>query len=466
MSITIISFCVMVLAIINFWLLQSYVIRQRIDTLTATADRVSEMLVNVNPDDGRSFNLFISLVTALAELNNAAVVLVDYQGGIIINSSTVSPDRTALADALAYDAPRIVRGDALYGVDCLTYVLPLKRGSATTGYCLVSVQYPALSTDLGSTLRLFSIALVISVPLAIVLSLIMSRSITKPIFALGKAAKSYARGQFERADVYTDIAELKQLATTYEEMRTALEQTEAVRRDFVANVSHDLRSPLTTVGGFLDLLQGGAIEPERYGEYFQIMRDEVTHMAYLVDCYLDINKYDSGNVPLNRSRVDLCELVRRAIIREEAALDASGRELEVELPDTPLYAELDEGAMGRVLSNLLGNAVKYAAADVSPIDVGIRTSGDTATVYVRNSGFIDPADVPHLFDRFYRCDKSRTRGGTGLGLFIARAIVRQHGSDLAVDVTDDTVTFCFDVAVKNITRSGRFEKTPEDPEAV
>jgi signal transduction histidine kinase len=238
--------------------------------------------------------------------------------------------------------------------------------------------------------------------------------------------------------------ELGRLGRTFNDMTARLQAARQMQIDFVANVSHELRTPLTSVKGTLETLRGGAIDDlEVRDRFLETIENETDRLIRLVNDLLLLSRADSEALNLRRERVDLNELVRATV--ERLAPQATARDLTVQVvasTDAPL-AWADAGQVGQVLVNLLDNAIKYSRPGRSVTVSVSRTPEQFARVQVRDEGIGIPAEhLPHIGQRFYRADRarSRTQGGNGLGLAIARSLVQAHGGQLWLESQEDVGT--------------------------
>ncbi|MBI3964945.1 MAG: HAMP domain-containing histidine kinase [Chloroflexi bacterium] len=291
----------------------------------------------------------------------------------------------------------------------------------------------------------------------------LSRSIAEPIRRVTKASEQIARGRYDQEIEVRSRDELGRLAATFNTMAHAVAQTNRSQRDFLANVSHDLRTPLTSIQGFSQAMIDGTLrEPRDYAHAAQIINDEAARMHRLVDDLLDLSRLESGQSKLNSEPVDVTDLLRICVRRFER--NATAGEIDLSLQADALPPILgDVGRLEQVFANLLDNAVKHTPSGgrivvkAKPLRAeesgrlrdhlpglgarrgGAGTAGPAAyvSVSVENSGsYIEPEELERVFERFYQVDKSRARGvGSGLGLAIVREIVQAHGG--VVEATSD-----------------------------
>ena len=261
----------------------------------------------------------------------------------------------------------------------------------------------------------------------------IARAQTQPIREIRGAVMDFAKGDFSRrVEISTGNGELMDLADSVNRMANELSNLEESRKTFVSNVSHELRSPLTCMQGYVQGMLDGTIPPEEQPRYMQVVLDETRRLTKLVSDLLKLSRYESGKVPLNVQRFDIHELLRRSIIAFGARLEEKNVDVHVDMPDGECYVMADSDRISQVLVNLLDNALKFLPAQGGRLEISVSADGRTAQVRIADNGpGISPQDLPHIFDRFYKADKAHTSGmGTGLGLSIVRRILNDHGQQI------------------------------------
>ena len=302
------------------------------------------------------------------------------------------------------------------------------------------------------------IQVTVSLLVILIAVLVMSgstRNECRPLREMAQAARDFGHGNL-KARVRTgghNSEEVDELAVAFNNMAESLEKSEYQRQEFVANVSHELKTPMTTIGGYVDGMLDGTIPPERHRYYMQIVSDETKRLSRLVRSMLDISRLqDQGGIPEEKkTRFDMEECVGEVLITFEQKIVSKELDVEVDLPDHPVFTRADKDAVTQVVYNLLDNAVKFCAQG-GALGVRLRIGGNKIYVTVSNEGrTIPPEELPLVFDRFHKIDKARNRSqeGWGLGLYIVKTLVCSHGENISVASRDGKTEFTFTMPLVN-----------------
>jgi signal transduction histidine kinase len=293
----------------------------------------------------------------------------------------------------------------------------------------------------------------LAIVLAILAVLYITERITRPIIQMTKTVRQFSKGNYDARISYKGDDEVGELAFSFNKMADEVNTLETARRSFVANVSHELRSPLTSMRGFLVAMQDGTIPPEDYQKYLKIVIAENNRMISMVNDLLDMARIESGDVKPNFSIFDIAETIRTTIITFEARILEKKLDVSVELGDEPVFVEADRSQIIQVLRNLIDNAIKFTPVG-GRLYLSLSTERNIAWVTVKDSGRgISEEDIPHVFERFYKAEKAHTpdsNSGTGLGLAIAKRIIDAHGQTITVKNEGGA---CFMFSLKRVARS-------------
>ena len=257
----------------------------------------------------------------------------------------------------------------------------------------------------------------------------ISERVIAPLRQISSAAKSFANGKFDVRVPVHGSDEVAELAETFNNMAESLDNYDNMRNTFMSNVSHDLRSPMTSIAGFIDGILDGVIPPEQHEYYLKVVSNEVHRLSRLVSSLLDLSRIQAGDRKFTMSRFDVCEMAKRILISFEQKIDAKHLEVEVDMPEDRIYVNADSDAIYQVIYNLCHNAVKFSS-EGGLLRLSItRIKGKKVLIEVFNEGQgISREDLQYVFERFYKSDKSRglDKSGAGLGLFISKTIIGAH----------------------------------------
>ena len=293
-----------------------------------------------------------------------------------------------------------------------------------------------------SVRRVVLVALVVAVIAAVVLSAALGRRIARPLRDVGRAARRIAAGDYAARVPRTGPEELADLADSFNQMATALEEQERMRRELIANAAHELRTPLTNLQGYLEALRDEVIPADR--ATFESLWDEAERLVRLSRSLDVLAAGDAGLARASVVDLDVAAAVRSATELVAPAMTAAGLACEVDVPRV-LRGWADPDGLAQVLANLLQNALRYTPPGGS-VRVAAETGQGEAVVSVANTGpGIPPEDLPHVFERFYRVEKSRdpAQGGAGIGLAIVRALVESFGGRVGAESGDGVTRIWF-----------------------
>ena len=432
---------------------------QNQQTMIRDAEAVAELAEAYDSvgDLQNNFDFHISL-SLFTKVGDAEALLCDTDGVIRICScekfscdhigQTVDPvllaeiqkdgswyEETSLSSI--YDEPRYLAGQTLLASD-----------GEQIGYVLVSA--PMAQTKnfmLRSSTLFFYVAIAVLI-VSMLAASFLSRMQVRPLGQMADAARRFGRGELgvRVEESPKNTSEINDLARAFNTMVDSLESSERRRQEFVANVSHELKTPMTTIGGYIDGMLDGTIPPEKQQHYMQIVSGEVRRLSRLVRNMLDISRLQAMGVEESRmTRFDLGELMSDVIITFEQKINGKGLNVDVELPDRPVWVKAERDGITQVVYNLLDNAIKFCPQG-GKLGLFLALEGGKAKVTVQNSGpTIDPNELPLLFDRFHKADKSRSadREGWGLGLYIAKTIVGAYGGDIWATSENGITNFIF-----------------------
>ena len=307
------------------------------------------------------------------------------------------------------------------------------------------------STSVQATTIFFYVSVFVLV-VALIMSYLMSRNQSRALEEVANAATRFAHGDLDaRAAVGgKNTEEADALATAFNSMAQSLANSERQRKEFVANVSHELKTPMTTIAGFVDGMLDGTIPQESHNHYMRLVSDEVRRLSRLVRSMLEISRLQANGIAEEKKqRFDLCEAIGQVLVSFEQRVNRKRIHMEVELPDRSVYTKADPDSITQVIYNLTDNAIKFCN-EAGRLRVCLQVEAGKARVIIQNTGpTIAPEDLPLIFDRFQKADKSRSADpdGVGLGLYIVKTILDCHGEDIYVTSENELTTFTFTLPV-------------------
>lgn len=323
------------------------------------------------------------------------------------------------------------------------------------GIVIASTPVTESMQALNALSRIYLLSSLIAIVVAIGIMIWVAKLHSRPLHQMRKAAVAFGHGDLD-ARVRVDPAypdEIQELALAFNNMADSLQKSEYRRQEFVANVSHELKTPMTTIAGFADGILDGTIPPEKQEHYLTLISQETKRLNRLVRSMLDTTRLqENQSIPEDqKSRFDLSDCAVQVLLSFEQKITEKNLDVQVDFPDYPVYTRAQQDQITQVLYNLLDNAVKFCPPK-GILGCRIRTGGNKIYVSVHNSGkTIPPQELPLLFDRFHKLDKSRTenRDGWGLGLYIVKTIICAHGENISVVSRDGQTEFTFTLPLVN-----------------
>ena len=450
-----------------FSLSYSYARSQQDDELAAQARVVGQLSVNylesgryMDMEELQSDEDFQRLATFAATVSEVDFLICDVEGHVLLSTDaalsglvvTMPADMTeeVLRRGITSDRTDI---DGLYENRRSVVGVPAMNENSQEAVGLVFAVSATTSLDTmwtGFVGQFFMTAFVVLMISFMASSITTMRQI-QPIREMAKATRRYAEGDFDiRMNDYGRDDELGELAASFNNMAENLQQTERQRREFIANISHELKTPMTTIAGYTDGILDGTIPPENERQYLQIISDESRRLSRLVRRMLDVSQLQAIDPLREGKHFDICESMRRVLISMERKITDRNLDVDADIPEEPILVLGDKDMITQVIYNLLENATKFAR-EGSTLYLGVTTIDGKARVTVRNEGDTIPAEeLPLLFERFHKSDKSRSedKDGYGLGLYIVKTILEQHKEKISVTSEDGVTTFSFSLATE------------------
>ena len=405
---------------------------------------------------------YSSYMASIAMISNSHIIVADSTGTILFatDGSQFVMDN---AGQLPEDVVEQVRTTGTYnGMTSLGGIYPERRytsalpvinqiGSLTVtqGIILVGASASNLNEMWSSTATIFFFSAVVVFLISVIASTLTSAYQTRPLIEMAEAARKFGQGEFDmRVTGYEDRGdEVSDLAEAFNSMANSLEKVESQRAEFIANVSHELKTPMTTIAGFAEGILDGTIPPERERESLEIVVSETRRLSRLVRRMLDLSRLNAlaESTVTAQETFDLTEVMSRVLISLETKITDRQLDVEVQMPEDKLMVWGDPDSITQVCYNLLDNAAKFAAPGTA-ITVQITKKDGKAHTRIRNLGAtIPPEELPLLFERFHKADYSRSmdREGVGLGLYIVKTILGNLKETITVTSEDGVTQFHF-----------------------
>jgi signal transduction histidine kinase len=287
--------------------------------------------------------------------------------------------------------------------------------------------------------------------LTFVISYVATKKQAEPLNEMAVAAHRFARGDFSsRVEDSGRLDEIGQLTQAFNAMADSLESSEMLRREFVANISHELKTPMTVIAGFADGILDGTIPPENETRYLGVISSETRRLSRLVSSMLYMSKLQSADAgAILRNSFDISEVVRIALLSLDSKIEQKQLDVIAELPEEAIITRGDKDSITQVVYNLIDNAIKFSTPG-GVISLDLWKQGDQAYISFENHGETIPEEeLPHIFDRFHKTDKSRSadRDGVGLGLYIVKTILDKHNQDVFVTSANGATKFVFTLSM-------------------
>lgn len=330
--------------------------------------------------------------------------------------------------------------------------LPLTVSDTVIGYVFVAQDSTTALDAWQTLLPMFFLICLAVLLLALMMSYAYARHLAQPLRAMAAAARYFGHGDLSvRVEDTGRDDELGELTEAFNSMADSLEKSEEKRRDFIANVSHELKTPMTTIAGFADGILDGTIPPESQARYLQTISSETKRLSRMVRSMLELSRLQAEDrSALRQKSFDISEVLRLTLINFADKIDERKLDVDFQVPEVPIYTLGDSDAITQVVYNLLDNAIKFSS-DGSALGIFLWKDNQKAYVSIQNHGpTIPEAEIPLLFERFHKADRSRSRNrdGVGLGLYIVKTILNNHGEDIAVTSREGVTDFVFTLTLK------------------
>ena len=447
-------------------LVKEYLTETTVTSLQNDAAIIADLASAYSVEGSLDNQDFLLNLDVAAQISEADAVICDPSGQVILCSDALEGCShqgiwfnqeyvQKVIDSGGDSTTGVIRG--LYSESRYVVAKPIAshdRGSAL-GIVVVSTPIAGTTRILSRISNIFLTAAVFVVLAAVLAMSVAARRESRPLRDMARVATAFGHGNLEaRVKVEEGYSEeVEELALAFNNMASSLQKSEYQRQEFVANVSHELKTPMTTISGYVDGILDGTIPEHRRDHYLRIVSDETKRLSRLVRSMLDISQLQTqeGIPEEKKMHFDLEECLGGVLITFEKKINDKKLNVEVNMPEHPVYTMANRDYVTQVIYNLIDNAVKFCP-DGKTLGLSIREGGSKAYISVSNDGdTIPPEELPLVFDRFHKLDKSRSqnRDGWGLGLYIVKTIVCSHGENISVTSKDGKTEFTFTMPLVN-----------------
>lgn len=454
-TVVIVSFLVLGMAFV--FMGRYFVISDARDNMEANAEEIARAARSLSGENLDDWDMRMTL-SMLSQGTGNHIFLCDEQGYVVscsdMNLACEHMGRRVpaqyLQTILLEDQLRQMTDlSGFYAQNRMVVGEPIRNQRGVMGYVFVSKDASTIMAAYGTFIYVFFLTTLAVLSIAMLISLLFSKAMARHLDEMAIAARKYSHGDFSmRVSTDDRTDEMGALTDSFNAMADSLEKAERTRQEFIANVSHELKTPMTTIAGFAEGLLDGTIPREDEDKYLAVIADETRRLSRLVREMLDMSRMqDNIADPKNMTDFNLNETIITTLFSFETRAEEKQLEMDLKLPEDELWVHANQDAIHRVLYNLLDNAIKFARPG-SVLSVSIWRQQGKAYVSVADRGeTIPPDDLPMIFDRFHKSDRSRSldRDGVGLGLYLVKSILDAHDEDIAVTSRDGLTKFVFTV---------------------
>lgn len=454
--------CLVILGIGLSFQMYNYSVSEKHEALEQAAERISSLTEELYYNRSLSHERMLkTILTSMTNDKQIHIVICDENGQIFLTSDSYGNNfidaqvdsgiLKQIQTSGQYSSTGTLGG--LYRGESYTVGTSASNAlGAPVAYIFVTTSIENVHMLMTHVKNSFIFLAVIVFLLTSVSSYFIVKKMTKPLKQIALTSRKFACGNFSARVPNESSDEIGELTDAFNNMADSLEKSEELRRSFIGNVSHELRSPMTSISGFIDGILDGTIPPERSKHYLTIVSGEVHRLSRLVSRMLDITVLQGTDITEQSTHFDFCELLRRAVLSFEQRITDNSITVNVDIPAYPVNILANEDAIYQVVYNLIDNAVKFSFPE-SNIDIKASDHSGKLTFSIKNYGTEIPEDqLKVVFDRFHKTDKSRSKdkGGLGLGLYIAKTIIDQHHGKISAVSRDGYTEFSFTIFPRGI----------------
>ena len=447
-------------------LVKNLMTRQVQNTLQNNCATVVDLAEAYYTENALSRQDFFVNLSVATQVSGADAVICDAQGRLVLCSDApMGCQHQGMVIQKAFLEQVFQKGmvsetgmiQGLYSESRFVVGMPITdvRSQRAVGLVVLSAPVSNSLSMLDKLSDTYLLVSILAVVLGVIVITLMARRQSVPLREMARTASDFGHGRLD-ARVLVDSGspqEVQELALAFNNMASSLQKSEYQRQEFVANVSHELKTPMTTISGYVDGMLDGTIPPEKHTHYMELVSQETKRLSRLVRSMLDISRMQNqeGFPPEALTQFDMCESAGQVLIAFEQKITEKALNVAVDFPEYPVYTRANQDAVTQILYNLVDNGVKFCPR-AGTLGLSVREGGDKLYVSVGNQGEEIPAEeLPLVFDRFHKLDKSRAmnRDGWGLGLYIVKTLVDRHGENISVSSQDGYTEFTFTLPLVN-----------------
>ena len=432
------------ISIIGPRLTYSHILHRDARSLYSEASNIAGVYGNSYYSGNLTTDSFSSQMSSLSTYLDAGIMLISTDGRIIMNTASV--DAMEIPDFDATDmGSRHYRTDTFYDTYSerqLTVLYPVEYKFDIRGYIVISKPLSFIKKEANDIFNYNYLTFFITLAFCCAFVVVFIRNVSMPVARITKAADKYAKGDFSEKIKLGRNDELGRLSDSLDYMASEIENLNEYQRKFIANISHDFRSPLTSIKGYLEAMLDGTIPPEAQEKYLGIVIAETERLTKLTNNLLTLNNMNENGMVLDISDFDIVAIIKQTIQTFEGQCARRKIKFKLVFSDKVLMVSADQGKIQQVLYNLIDNAIKFSSND-SSIIISAAEKNDKVMISVKDFGIGIPKEsISKIWDRFYKTDLSRGKDkkGTGLGLSIVKDIITAHKEYIDVISTEGVGT--------------------------
>lgn len=452
-TIIIATFFIIVAVLLSIWF-QSYYFNNIKTQFIKNASGIEKLALAYESGNISFYTLDYDL-KVYADSLNADIILIDSKGYIYdvsnVQDSKIMENQISGADLdkLRNNQEITTKGnyEGLFNTESDTYIIPMCPSNIFVGAIMMNTPLSQAKQPLSKVYLIIWVMAILSIITAyFVIYFLSEKILIKPLARINEVARKITKGDVGIRVEVNSSDEIGELSKSFNDMADSIAKVENNRREFISNVSHEIRSPITSIKGFIGAIIDGVIPKEKENYYLSLAFEETQRLTRLVNDLLDLSTIEAGQFTLNMITFDINEVIRRTVLKFETIIKEKNLYVDVCFNKDSLNVVGDIDRIMQVVTNLVDNAIKYGS-EGGKVNISTKVKGEKVIVSIFNeSKPLTEEDLKHIWDRFYKSDKSRTtKTSTGLGLPIVRTILTQHGEDIHVknNTKDGGVEFTF-----------------------